>query len=397
MSSSIEPSPAQVATSKPGLGRSLLIEWPLALSAGTVGLTFWLRSAWFAALPHQAVLGGSMFWLVSVVMLSSFAVVRHAEGLAVRLGEPFGTLVLTIAVTGIEVMMITAVMSAGQGQPGTARDAMFSVVMIVLNGMVGAVLLIGGMKYKEQTYNLQGVNAFLSLIIPLSVLGLILPNFTTDSPGPTVSRFHAGFAIFMSLGIYAVFLSIQTSLHRHYFVAGKDSPAASELGGTGHSTTHGAPFHAIFLVAYLLPLVLLSEGLAHHMEEVIHAVHAPVALGGLFVAVLVLSPESLTALRAAWGNELQRSLNILLGSVLATIGLTIPAVLITGLITHQVIYLGLEAPNMILLSLTLVVSILTFSTPRTNILLGAVHLLMFMAYLMVMFEGAGVPQSAAHP
>ena len=397
MSASVEQSETQVATGKPGIARSLLAEWPLVLSAGTVGLTFWLRSAWFAALPHQAVLGGSMFWLVSVVMLSSFAVVRHAEGLAVRLGEPFGTLVLTIAVTGIEVMMITAVMSAGQGQPGTARDAMFSVVMIVLNGMVGAVLLIGGMKYKEQTYNLQGVNAFLSLIIPLSVLGLILPNFTTDSPGPTVSRFHAGFAIFMSLGIYAVFLRIQTSLHRHYFVAGKDSPAASELGGTGHSTTHGAPFHAIFLVAYLLPLVLLSEGLAHHMEEVIHAVHAPVALGGLFVAVLVLSPESLTALRAAWGNELQRSLNILLGSVLATIGLTIPAVLITGLITHQVIYLGLEAPNMILLSLTLVVSILTFSTPRTNILLGAVHLLMLMAYLMVMFEGAGVPQSAAHP
>jgi Ca2+:H+ antiporter len=381
------------SSAKPSPARSLLAEWPLLLSAATVGLTFWLRSAWFAALGHEVVLGGTMMWLVGVVMLSSFAVVRHAEGLAVRLGEPFGTLVLTIAVTGIEVMMITAVMSTGQGQPGTARDAMFSVVMIVLNGMVGAVLLIGGMKYKEQTYNLQGVNAFLSLIIPLSVLGLILPNFTADSPGPTVSRFHAGFAVVMSLGIYAVFLGIQTSLHRHYFVSGKDS--GPDEGGAvldGHSTTHGAPFHAIFLIAYLLPLVLLSEGLAHHMEDVIHAVHAPLALGGLFVAVLVLSPESLTALRAAWGNELQRSLNILLGSVLATIGLTIPAVLITGLITHQTIYLGLEAPNMILLSLTLVVSILTFSTPRTNILLGAVHLLMFLAYLMVMFEGTGASQ-----
>jgi Ca2+:H+ antiporter len=392
MSSSIEHSPAQAVTGRSGIGHSLLAEWPLALSAGTVGLTFWLRSAWFAALPHQVILGGTMVWLVAVVMLSSFAVVRHAEGLAVKLGEPFGTLVLTIAVTGIEVMMITAVMSAGQGQPGTARDAMFSVVMIVLNGMVGAVLLIGGMKYKEQTYNLQGVNAFLSLIIPLAVLGLILPNFTTDSPGPTVSNFHAGFAILMSLGIYAVFLGIQTSLHRHYFVA--CDGAQSE----GHTTTHGAPFHSILLVAYLLPLVMLSEGLAHHMEDVIHAVHGPLALGGLFVAVLVLSPESLTALRAAWGNELQRSLNILLGSVLATIGLTIPAVLITGLVTHQTIYLGLEAPNMILLSLTLVVSILTFSTPRTNILLGAVHLLMFVAYLMVMFEGSGGPQIVVpHP
>ena len=334
-----------------------------------------------------------MAWLVTVVMLSAFAVVRHAEGLAVRLGEPLGTLVLTIAVTGIEVMMITAVMSTGHGQPGLARDAMFSVVMIVLNGMVGAVLLIGGLRYKEQIYNLQGINAFLSLIVPLSVLGLILPNFTQDSPGPTVSRFHAVFAIIMSLGIYAIFLAIQTSLHRHYFVSGVDPGPGEQAEASIHGETpvFSAPYHGSFLVVYLLPLVLLSKVLAYRMEAVIQALNAPVALGGFLVAVLVLSPESLTAVRAAWGNQLQRSLNILLGSVLATIGLTIPAVLLTGLITGQTIYLGLDAPDMILLSLTLVVSILTFSTPRTNILLGAVHLLMFFAYLMLMFESKGTP------
>ena len=328
-----------------------------------------------------------MLGLVAVVMLSAFAVVRHAESLAVRLGEPLGTLVLTISVTGIEVMMITAAMSMGHGQPALARDAMFSVVMIVLNGMVGVVLLIGGLRYREQTYNLQGINAFLSLIVPLAVLGLILPNFTTGSPGPTISRFHAGFEIVLSLGIYAVFLAIQTSLHRHYFIS-RDDQGPDQVAEPLHAEGEGgtAPYHAIFLVAYLLPLVLLSKVLAYRMEDVIEALNAPLALGGLIVAVLVLSPESLTAVRAAWANQLQRSLNILLGSALATIALTIPAVLTVGLITGQTIYLGVEAPNMIILSLTLVVSILTFSTPRTNILLGAVHLLIFLAYLMLMFE-----------
>lgn len=371
------------------------------LSIAAVVLTFRLQAAWFGGVPANLLLAGSMLSLVCVVMLSAFAVVRHAEGLAVRLGEPFGTLILTIAVTGIEVMMITAAMSSGHGQPALARDAMFSVVMIVLNGMVGAVLLMGGLRYREQTYNLQGVNAFLSLIVPLAVLGLILPNFTTGSPGPTITRFHAGFEIFVSLGIYAVFLAIQTSLHRHYFIATDDpgsgeSTAAEGTPPEGHAEALSAPYHASFLIAYLLPLVFLSKVLAHQMEAVIQMVNAPLALGGFLVAVLVLSPESLTAVRAAWGNELQRSLNILLGSVLATIGLTIPAILVVGLVTGQTIYLGLDAPNMVLLALTLGVSVLTFSTPRTNILLGAVHLLMFLAYLMLIFEEHGTLMPPGH-
>jgi Ca2+:H+ antiporter len=360
------------------------MEWPLLLSFATVGLAFMPVSALLAGLPPHLVLVSVMLALIAVIVFSAFAVVRHAEALAVRLGEPLGTLVLTISVTGIEVMMITAVMSAGHGQPALARDAMFSVVMIVLNGMVGTVLLIGGLRYREQTYNLQGVNAFLSLIVPLAVLGLILPNFTS-APGPTISRFHAGFEIIVSLCIYTVFLAIQTSLHRHYFVLG----SGPDTTGNHDGFIVSAPYHATFLIVYLLPLVVLSKVLAHHMEDVIQLMNAPVALGGFIVAALVLSPESLTALRAARANHLQRSLNILLGSALATIALTIPAVLTVGLITGQTIYLGLEGPNMVMLSLTLVVSILTFSTPRTNVLLGAVHLLLFFAYLMLMFEEHG--------
>jgi len=369
---------------------AVLKEWPLLLSIAVCALSFCLKPAWFAVLPQRLLPGAAMLGLVSVILLSAFAVVRHAEALAERLGEPFGTLILTIAVTGIEVMMISAAMSTGHGNPAMARDAMFSVVMIVLNGMVGLVLLIGGLRYKEQTYNLQGVNAFLSLIVPLAVLGLILPNFTTGAPGPTVTPLHADFEIIMSLGIYGVFLAIQTSLHRHYFLPGELPSAESEHaaeGSTGrHTAALSAPWHATFLVLYLLPLVVLSKVLAGLMADVIQALNAPVALGGFLVAALVLSPESLTAFRAASANELQRSLNILLGSVLATIGLTIPAVLTIGLITGQTIYLGLDAPNMIMLALTLMVSILTFSTPRTNLLLGTVHLLLFFAYLMLMFE-----------
>jgi Ca2+:H+ antiporter len=371
------------------LWRLLLAEWPLLLSVATVVLSFRLDGAWFSRVPEQWLLAGAMVGLIGVVLLSAFAVVRHAEGLAARMGEPYGTLVLTIAVTGIEVMMITAAMATGHGQPALARDAMFAVVMIVLNGMVGLVLLIGGLKYREQTYNLQGVNAFLSLIVPLAVLALILPDFTTGAPGPAITPLHAGFEIAISLGIYAVFLAIQTSLHRQYFIA---EDAEGARSSERHAAALPAPWHVAFLIGYLLPLVLLSKVLAHRMESAIVALNAPLALGGFLVAALVLSPESLTAVRAAWGNELQRSLNILLGSVLATIGLTIPAVLATGLFTGQTIYLGLDPPNVVMLALTLMVSILTFSTPRTNILLGAVHMLLFLAYIMLIFEERG-----AHP
>jgi len=385
-----QPRPAQSPKKPPG---RLLKEWPFFLSVITVGLSLWLRHEWFAGVPHWVAQAGSLFWLVVIVILSAFSVVRHAEALAEKLGEPFGTLILTISVTGIEVMMITAAMSTGHGQPALARDATFSVVMIVLNGLVGAVLLIGGLRYREQTYNLQGVNAFLSLIIPLAVLGLILPNFTSGSPGPTITRAHAIFEIVVSLVIYTVFLAIQTSVHRRYFIAGGDEGSTQSIEGDAHQSTvpvsRGA-YHATLLLAYLVPLVFLSKVIAHQMEDVIQAVDAPPAFAGFLVAALVLSPESMTAIRAAWANQLQRSLNILLGSALATIALTISAVLTVGLITGQTIYLGLEAPNMIMLSLTLVASILTFSTPRTNILLGAVHFLIFLAYLMLMFEEHGV-------
>ncbi|HEY6084664.1 MAG TPA: calcium:proton antiporter, partial [Nitrospira sp.] len=318
----------------------------------------------------------------------AFAVVRHAERLAVIFGEPLGTLILTLAVTGIEVLMISAVMVAGAKNHMLARDAMFAVVMIVLNGMIGLSLLVGGLRYHEQTYNLQGANSFLAVIIPLAVLGLILPNFTQTTPGPTLSQTQAVFLVIMSIGLYGVFLAIQNVRHREYFIEPPPARLIPVRGGAsrGKFDYRDVWYHASFLLAYLVPVVFLSKRIAVPIDYAIHGLRAPAAVGGFLVAVLILSPESLAAVRATLANQLQRAVNILLGSVLATISLTIPSVLTIGYLMDQTIVLGLDGANATLLVLTLAVSMLTFASERTNVLLGAVHVLLFFAYLMLIFE-----------
>ncbi len=359
-------------------------EFVFAISIITTTLFFFFGDVWLADLSNPEWFAFILIWLFSVILLSAFAIVRHAESLAVIWGEPLGTLVLTLSVIGIEVMMISAVMLTGGGKPTLARDTMFAVVMIVLNGMVGLSLLLGGLKHHEQQYNLQGANAFLALIVPLAVLGLILPNYTESSPGPTFSQFHAIFLSIISIGVYGVFLVIQNLRHREYFL----SPVSpeSQLGVHHASEVRSVTHHATLLILYIVPLVILAKKIAVPIDYAIQVLNAPEALGGFLVATLILAPEALSAMRAAIANELQRSINILLGSVLASIGLTIPCVLTIGLVTGQTIILGLDAVDTILLVLTLGVSALTFTNNRTNVLLGAVHLLLFLAYLMLIFE-----------
>jgi Ca2+:H+ antiporter len=289
-------------------------------------------------------------------------------------------------VTGIEVMMITAVMYAGDGNASLARDTVFAAVMIVLNGLVGLCLLLGGLRYREQVYNLYGANAFLTVIVPLAVLGLVLPSFTVSSPDQTFSPFQSIFYAVMAVGLYGVFLAIQTLGHREYFIAPDSAGAPVEHQEHDGLEVRSASYHTLFLLAYLVIAVILAEQLAVPIDYGISVLGAPPSLGGLLVAVLVLSPECLAAVRAALANQLQRSINLSLGGVLAVISLTIPAVLTIGLITGQTIILGLDTVDMTLLLLTLVVSILTFALERTNVLLGAVHLLLFLAYLMLIFE-----------
>jgi Ca2+:H+ antiporter len=363
--------------------RDLKSEWPLAATVVTTGLFLVFGEAWLADLASPVRFGFLSLWLLAAMFLSAFAVVRHADALAVKLGEPYGTLILTLAVTGMEVMMIAALMYSGKGNAALARDAMMAVVMIVLNGMVGVSLILGGLRHREQAYNLQGANSFLAVIVPLAVLGLILPNFTQTTPGPFMSPMQSGFLVLMSLVLYAVFLGIQTTRHPDYFIG----PSAKT--GDAHAVHHevrSVPFHVFLLVAYALPIVLLSKKLAVPINHAIAVMHAPPALAGFLVSALILSPESLGAARAALANELQRSVNILLGSVLASIGLTIPAVLTIGFLTGKPIVLGVDAIDGILLVLTLLISMLTFAASRTNVLLGAVHLLLFLAYVLFVFE-----------
>lgn len=359
-------------------------EKTLILSILTTVLFFLYGESWLADLTDPLWFGFISIWLFTVILLSAFAIVRHAESLAVLLGEPLGTLILTLSVIGIEVMMISAVMLTGEGKPTLARDTMFAVVMIILNGMVGICLLVGGWRHHEQEYNIRGANSFLALIVPLSVLGLVLPTYTKTTSDATFSPYQSVFVSVMSIGLYVVFLFIQNRRHREYFIA---TDAGGETAPHHDFVVRSVPFHAAFLVAFILPLVVLAKQLAVPLEYGTRVFGAPAALAGFLVAVLIISPEMMSAVKAALRNELQRSVNIALGSVLATIGLTIPAVLTIGLITGKTVVLGLAAAETILLALSLVLSTITFSHERTNILLGAVHLLLFLAYLMLLFEG----------
>jgi Ca2+:H+ antiporter len=333
-------------------------------------------------------------WLFATMLWCAFGVVRHADGLAEMLGEPYGTLILTLSVIIIEVSLISAIMVLGENQPTLARDTMFAVLMIILNAMVGLALLLGGLRYGEQHYNLQGAKAFLALLVPLSVLTLVLPAFTTSTERPEFAPAQAVLFAAMTVALYGVFLLIQTVRHKDQFLQPGTRTEATHDPLAADDTAHehgrheilSVPYHAVLLVLTMLPVVLLSKKLAAFVDYGIETMRAPDALGGLIVATLVLAPEGLGALRAARADRLQRSVNILLGSALATISLTVPAVLMIGLIIDRSVELGLDQVEMILLLLTLAVSTLTFTGGRTNILQGAIHLLLFFVFIVLIFN-----------
>ena len=358
---------------------------PFVVVFGTAGL--------FLLFDHQLqspdlgpAIGIAVFlWLFIAVLVGALAVVSNADELAVVLGEPYGTLILTLSVGSIEIMTIGTVMLTGEANPALARDTMFSVVMIVMNGMTGLALLLGGLRYHEQGYNFPGVNAYLSLIVALSTLGMILPNYTTTTLGPTLSRGQEAFLIAMCLSLYAVFLTIQTTRHRSYFA--EVLPAPEPLQALSHGAGKGMTVarHTAMMIAFLGATILLAEKLAVTLNAGLETFALPPALGALAVATLVLVPEGVGAIAAALANQVQRSMNILLGSVLATLAMTIPAVIIVAMVGHTTLELGLSPDGQVMLVLTLITSMLTFGGGRTNILQGTVHLGLFLAYLLLIF------------
>jgi len=278
--------------------------------------------------------------------------------------------------------MISAAMLHGKNNPTLARDMMFAVIMIALNGLIGLSLVLGGLRHREQHYNLQGVNSYLNTIMALGVLGMVLPNFTTSMSGPRLSTMQEVFLAITSIGLYAIFLLIQTTRHSEYFMESKGATHASEHhAGPMHSTV----YHAVMLILYLLVVVVLAEKFAIPLDNSIERFGMPQAFGGAIVAGLVLAPEALSGINAARKNQLQRSVNILHGSVLASIGLTIPAVLTIGIISKRTVILGIEGGNLPLLLLTLAVSVVTFTSGKTNVLQGCIHLLLFAVFLLLIF------------
>jgi Ca2+:H+ antiporter len=371
-------------------GAAGIVRAELALPAGALTAILFLVAgdSWFTGLSNPLWYGFLFGWLFGVMLWLAFNVVRHADSLAVLLGEPYGTLILTISVISIEVIMIAAVMLTGENNPTLARDTLFSVLMIVLNGMTGLTLLVGALRYGEQVYNLKGASAYLGVIIPLAGLGIVLPRYTTSAPGGEVSPLMAVYLIIMSIGLYGVFLAIQTLRHRSYF----EQPALSREDDPAEHNHHGdllvrsLGYHALLLPLTMLPIILLSKKMAVLVDHGITTLGAPQALGGFLVAILVLSPEAMAAVRAALANQLQRTMNIALGSSLSTIGLTIPAVLCISLFTGKTVELGLEQPELYLLLITLLVSIVNLNSERTNVLHGFVHLILFFTYIVLIFE-----------
>ncbi|KHD89373.1 MAG: calcium:proton antiporter [Bdellovibrio sp. ArHS] len=361
----------------------LIVSWLTVLCFYIFG------SAWLSNLGSPVILTGLFLWLFIVILWSAFGVVHEAEELAALLGEPHGTLILTLSIVIIEVALVAAVMLGAKAAPTLGRDTMFAVLMIILNGVVGLGLLIGGYKFREQSYNLQGSASYLSVLIPLTTVPLILPNFTTSTDGGTLTTLQSVAVALFTVVLYAIFLITQTGRHRAFYV----HPDALEATKADHSdedaveiAKHTVFKHTILLLLNILPIVLLSKSLAKILDHGINYLELPAALGGVVVAAIVFTSEAISSLKAVARNDLQRAINLCLGSAASTVGLTVPAVLIIGLITGQPVVLGLKPTEMTLLAITLLLSTLTFSNKRTTLLEGAVHLTVFFVYITLVFS-----------
>lgn len=363
---------AAPATARKLLDKHILPAWSLAMPIlGVIAIGISL-----AKMGSFGVIAAGVILIGAVV-----AAVHHAEVVAHRVGEPFGTLVLAVAVTVIEVSLIVSLMTSGGGDAATlARDTVFAAIMIILNGIVGICLLVGGVRHHEQAFGLKGVSAALCVLAAMATLSLILPNYTLSAAGPFFTTSQLIFTAVVSLVLYATFVLIQTVRHRDYFL-----PA---VGVVLDEDSHAAPpTNAQALVAFgmlvlaLISVVLLAKALAPTLEAAVLGAGLPIALVGVAIAALVLAPESLAAVRAARRNRLQTSLNLALGSALATIGLTIPSVAIASLYLELPIALGIDAREITLLALSMVVAVLSLGTGRTTVLQGVVHLLIFATFL----------------
>lgn len=340
----------------------------------------------FVALEHAHVLPANAAAVITaaaclLLLGSVFAAVHHAEVVGEKVGEPYGSILLALAVTVIEASLIVTAMLSSEGHESSlVRDTVFSAVLIVLNGVVGMCLLIGGLRYHEQAFRVRGSTSALSVLATLAILTLVLPNTTVTKLGPQYSPTQLLFISVLSILLYGVFVFVQSVRHRDHFLTERDGEGDEDgPAPSGRATA----FSAVLLVVSLAAVVLIAETLTPAVEGAIRAWGLPTSFLGVVIAALVLMPESGTALKAAYANRVQTSLNLALGSALATIGLTVPVVGALSLYLGQELTLGLDPEGTALLLLTLFVSSLTLATGRATILQGAVHLVIFGTFLLL--------------
>jgi Ca2+:H+ antiporter len=349
------------------------------------------RWAWLVPASAIALLAAALLTPLNAVMVAAcaaaligavIAAVHHAEVVAHRVGEPFGTLVLAISITVIEVALIVSVMLAGgPDKAALPRDTIFAAVMIITTGVVGICLLVGGLHHHEQSFQLDGANSALAALVALAGLSLVMPSFTTSSAGGTYTVPQLAFVAVSSLTLWAVFVFVQTVRHRDYFLPPSNA-ADEDVHASPPSNAQAWASFGLLLVA-LVAVIGLAKQLSPTIEAAVSAAGAPKAVVGIAIAMLVLLPETWAALRAAQADRLQTSMNLALGSALASIGLTIPAVVVAAVLLDLPLVLGLDAKDLVMLTLAFLVSAITLGTGRTNLMQGAVHLVLFAAFLFL--------------
>ncbi|MGP9339082.1 sodium-potassium/proton antiporter ChaA [Yersinia pestis] len=356
----------------PGRSKSRHQEYSLILPIlALVILNFWGNTSNFAAIIII-----NLIALVGILS-SAFSVVRHADVLAHRLGEPYGSLILSLSVVVLEVSLISAMMATGDAAPALMRDTLYSIIMIVIGGLVGVSLLLGGRKFATQHVNLVGIKQYLMAIFPLAIIVLVLPS---TLPGGNFTVAQSLVVAAISAAMYGVFLTIQTKTHQSLFVYEHEDEGDDPHHGKPSS--HSSLWHTVWLLIHLIAVIAVTKFDANPLEALLTELNAPAKFTGFLIALLILSPETLGALKAVLANQVQRAMNLFFGSVLATISLTVPAVTLIAVLTGQELNFGLEAPHIVVMVSVLILSKISFSTGRTNVLNGTAHLALFAAYMM---------------
>ncbi len=354
------------------------------MSVSTERLPLWTVLVPILALSCDFALRGRPGILPSVALLFALvaavlAAVHHAEVVALRVGEPFGAILLALAVTVIELGLIVSIMLGDHAEPTLMRDTIHATVVLVLHGVAGLCIVVGAIRHREPEFSTQGAQSYLSVLIPMVAITLILPNFTTSVPGPYYSTSQLAFVSVICLLFWMAFTFVQTVRHREYFLPTGPSQGHDLAIPTKKLTLTSL----VLLFVALIAVVLLAKGVSPIIQKTVSAMKAPPALVGVLVAAIVLLPEGMTAIRAALNNQLQTSINLTLGSAVASIGLTVPAVSLVAWWIDHPLALGVDPGGTALLALSFIMAIITYGTGRASLLSGVVHLILLATWVFL--------------